>query len=452
MPEKFFDIFPPKTFPVLKSEKGFQETPSEPSPKIPPKTLPKKPLKPVLRTAKKKFSIKKIITFIVFGVLILAGIFLYFALSRAQIEIWPETETLNFKDRVQIDTQKSQPDFSAKIFPGKIFEDDLEASQDFSSTGKISKAEKAQGQIRVYNAYSNASQALIVNTRFISSEGKLFKSLERITIPGGTYDSKGKLTPGFLDVRVIAAESGPGYNIGPSTFSIPGFVGTPKYTAFYGKSTSAMTGGFEGEASQVAQTDLDNAKDTLVKKLVEEEKASLKNKISPDIVLLNEALVEEIASSTSSAQAGAEAKNFNLRIKIHFKALTFKKSDLDSFAKGFLDSQVVQKNQHEIFGAESFWTEKKIQENSFKIDYSLYSIDWQAKKIFLDLNFSAKIYPDINSKNLKKAVSGKSSKEVQVLLSNQPYVKKSEIKLWPFWVKKIPQSEGRIRINLSLEG
>jgi len=427
MPDKFFDILPPKT---------------QLSPR--PEILPPKPVKKKIPKRK-----KSLILVVVLVILILTGFFSYFALSRAQIEIWPETQTLNFKEKIEINSQKTQPDFSAKIFPGKIFEVEKELSQEFPATGETLKTAKAQGQIRAYNAYSDSSQVLIANTRFISAEGKLFRSLENVTIPGGVYDEKGKLTPGFLDIKVVAAEPGEEYNIGPSTFSIPGFAGTPRYTAFYGKSFSAMTGGFKGEASQVTQEDLDKAKDVLSNKLFEEGKTVLKNKISPEFVLLNEAISQEIIEATSSLQAGAEAQNFNFRVKIRLKSLAFKKSDLENFARGFILAKLPQ---DEFFSEEDFWLKKKIQEESLKINYVFSSIDWKEEKIILNLEISAKIYPSLNETTFKKALFGKSLKETQILLADQPQIKKSEVKFWPFWVKKVPQKEEKIEIKLNLEG
>ncbi len=427
MPEKIFDILPPKTSPSVEFEK------------VSSKILPKIP--------RRNFSRKKRILLLFLGIFIIIGFFAYFLLSRAQIEIWPETQTLNFTERIEINAQKDQPDFLAKIFPGKIFEEELEISQEFSASGKISKTEKARGQIRLYNAYSDSPQPLLATTRFVSADGKLFRTPKAVVIPGGHYE-KGKLVPGEIDIEVVADQAGPEYNIGPSTFSIYKFAGTPKYTAFYGKSFVPMTGGFRGESPQVTQTDLDKAKDALVKKLFEEGSTALKNKIPSDFVLLDEAFFQKIIETDPSVSVGAETQTFKFGAKASLKVLSFKKFDLENFAKEFIISQIPQ---DEILAEESFWSKKKMQEDSLKINYKFYSIDWESKKIILDLDFSAKIYPDINENVLKKAILGKSLKETQILLASQPYVEKSEVKLWPFWVKKIPKKEGKIEVNLNLQ-
>ncbi|GAI28904.1 unnamed protein product, partial [marine sediment metagenome] len=239
MAKKIFDILPPKEF----EKKKVEEFPLE------------KEYQPQFK--KPEFKIKKSSFFIPF-VLILIGIFCYLTLSKAEIEIWPESEVLTFETKLTIDKTAENVDFSNKVILGKIFEAEKTITEEFSSSGTVLKEKKAEGVIRVYNAYSTSPQVLIARTRFVSDGGKLFRTPTKITIPGGHYEN-GKFVPGYLDVQVKADQPGLEYNIDPSTFSIPGFAGTARYTKFYGKSFQAMTGGFSEEVPQVTQEDLDQA-------------------------------------------------------------------------------------------------------------------------------------------------------------------------------------------------
>src|SRR3989344_2102405 len=95
------------------------------------------------------------------------------------------------KAKIEINTEEGGVNVLGKTIPGNFFEEELEVSQEFKATGKTKIAGKARGQIRVYNAYSTSSQSLIANTRFISAEGKLFKSIKAVTIPGGKQSGGG---------------------------------------------------------------------------------------------------------------------------------------------------------------------------------------------------------------------------------------------------------------------
>ena len=140
--------------------------------------------------------------------------------------------------------------------------------KEIKEENKEIKEEKAEGIIRIFNDYSTASQSLVAGTRFVSDEGKLFRLVEKVVVPGQSTE-KGKLIPGSVDVLVRADTAGSDYNIGVSTFSIPGFAGTPRYTAFYAKSFLAMAGGFKGESLAVSSEDLENAKKSLTAEVKE---------------------------------------------------------------------------------------------------------------------------------------------------------------------------------------
>ena len=65
--------------------------------------------------------------------------------------------------------------------------------------------------------------------------------------------------PGSVHVSVQAVESGDGYNIAPSNFSIPGLKGTPSYYSIYATSTDAMSGGYTGKVKKVTDDDIQQA-------------------------------------------------------------------------------------------------------------------------------------------------------------------------------------------------
>lgn len=360
-----------------------------------------------------------------------------FLLARTEIQIWPETQTLGSKEKITVNTAPSTVSVSAKSIPGKIFEEEKTVSQEFLATGKVTKGEKAQGKIVVYNNYSTAAQVLVANTRFISSDGKLFRTVEKVTIPGGTL-SGGKLQPGSLEIKVVADQAGEDYNIGATTFSIPGFVGTPKYTAFYGKSFEKMTGGSIGEVPQVTKEDLDKAKKALTDRVLEEGEASLKVKIPSDYILLDGAITSEIISATSSAIVGKESKNFTYQAKAKLKAVVFKESDF----KNFLMEIAVSKKPDG----------QKIQEESLKSgSITVDSIDINAGKISLSFDMSAKTYSDINEEQLREALNGKPIEEAQQIMSNQEGIVKAQIKSWPFWISRMPEDAEEVKIELILD-
>ena len=425
MPQKIFDILPPGYPPKVGPPTAFgQEKPSKPAEKI----------------SSPHFKGKKYWEMVggILAILILAFLFCYFTLSKAEIEIWPETESLTFETKATIDSEGKNIDVSNKVIPGKTIVVEKTVSEEFPSSGEILKEKKAEGIIRVYNTYSTSSQALVSNTRFISAEGKLFRSLEKVTIPGGKYEG-GKLVPGELDVKVVADQSGPEYNITATTFSIPGFAGTAKYTKFYGKSSENMTGGLREKVPQVTQDDLYLAQKTLEERALKESDTALKEKISSDplLVLLKEAQASEILETFSLARPKEELEKFNFQVKAKSEALVFNTKDVENFIKDFILSQIPES--------------KKLHQESLKTNYLPETINLKTGKIILSLKAEAKIYSDINQTDLKRNLGRKSLAEAKIFLENQPHVTKTQVRFWPFWVKKVPEDADKIEIKLRID-
>lgn len=411
MVKKVFDILPPKK--TEEKEEIFEK-----------ESLKFQPISfqpPKIRL--KKFWILFSI-FSLFLIIFLAS----FYFTKIEIKIWPKTEKLIFQEKLTVDIKAEALNLKQKIIPGKIFEEEKIFFEEFQASGKVLK--KAEGIIRLFNAYSTQPEVWLEGTRFVSSEGKLFKSKSKIHVPGAKIED-GKIQPSFVDVPVIAAEGGSEYNIGPSHFSILAYKGTPRYFKFYGQSFQAMKGG--GEAPQVTKEDLERAEKILMEKIKTEGKKSLKNKIPTEFTFLEDVFEIKILEKTASVQPGTEVEKFNFQSKVKLKTIAFLKEDLINFAKEYISPQLP--------------LDKKPYLESLKLDYSSKSFDFDTGKVLLSLNFSVKIFPEIDLVSFKKALVEKPFTEVEIFLSNQPEFSKVEIHLFPPWLKTVPDDLEKIKIK-----
>jgi hypothetical protein len=419
--QKIFDILPP-------DQAGFKRGAN---------IFKNKPEAALSLASAKKTGAKPHIFKTILFLFLLVGIAFFlvsnFLFDNAKILIWPETDSIDLKEKVTAAVGQKDIDVSGKNIPAEIFEEEKTVFQEFPSSGTAVKSENARGTIRIYNNYSDTTQILLAGTRFVSADGKLFRTTERIVVPGGKYE-KGKLQPGYIDAVAVADKPGPDYNIGPTTFSIPGFVGTPKYTAFYGKSFGDMAGGAKSEFSQVTKEDLDNAKKVLTDKILADNRNSMKDKIPPDYIFSDQTLSLEIINATSTVGAGGEAKNFIYQIKAKMKAIIIKKTGLEDISKSIILS--------------NFPEGKNVQEESLKIIWEIYSMDLKGGTVVLNLDLAAKVYTDIKEIQLRNALLGKPLIEVKQLLLDRPEIIKSQIKIWPFWMKAIPDDEKKVKVSL----
>lgn len=147
-----------------------------------------------------------------------------------------------------------------------------EASRTVKATGSEQIDRPASGTIVIYNDFSTEPQKLIVNTRFQTPEGLVYRIQESVTVPGQTTDAGGATVPGSIEAKVFADETGESHNIGLSDFTIPGFKeggDMERYQKFYARSKTPMTGGFSGTVPVASEADTDAAVTALEAELTE---------------------------------------------------------------------------------------------------------------------------------------------------------------------------------------
>ncbi|MDD5606341.1 MAG: hypothetical protein PHN37_00535 [Candidatus Pacebacteria bacterium] len=403
MGKKFFDIVPIQK----KQEKNIFESEK----------------KPVLKKN------NKIIFYSLIGLLtvLLFGLFIHSFSSPLIIEIYPEMNLLEIEEVINLDPKIENSIYATNTIAVKEITVSVKNSQEFLATGKILKQEKALGTIRVYNNHSTESQSLLPETRFVSADGMLFRSVQREIIPGGTY-KEGKLVEGYLDIEVIAAEPGPEYNIGPTTFSIPGFAGTAKYTTFYAKSFEPMKGGISQEVSQVKQEDLNQAEEQLLDRMKKEAKEKLLEKVSADFSLIEPIIKYEALEISYSVPAETTQDSFILEIEIQANGFIFKKSEMQEFIKK-IASKELEGNL--------------IKPGSLKTNYE----NGTELKTF----FSLMIYPEIDILELKKSIISLTKPQTIFTLQEREEIFKAIIKSWSFLRKRVPENLEKIEMIIKVD-
>jgi hypothetical protein len=134
---------------------------------------------------------------------------------------------------------------------------------------------------------------------------------------------------------------------------------------------------------------------------------------------------------------GAATEKFNFQIKVKGAAMSFKASDIENLAISSILSQIPEG--------------KEFYQESLKIDYQPGPFNSESGKMSLSLLLSAKIYSEINLDSFKKAMAGKSLNEAKILLENQPEVRQFKIRVFPFWIRNIPGSLEKIKIEIKID-
>ncbi len=318
------------------------------------------------------------------------------------------------------------------VIPLKYFEFSRTLSKNFEATEVKSIEAKAKGIIRIYNAYNSSPQTLVATTRFMSPDGKIFRLVNQVVVPGAKIEN-GKITPSYIDAEVIADKPGENYNIGPTKFTIPGFQGTPRYETFYGESLEPMKGGYIGETKVVGQSDVDKAKQEILNIALVSLNEELKSKIPPTAVVLDDAKQLTLAEATTTPNIGEKADTFELSAKVILKALVFDENDIKQLFELLALKENSQLKNKELF------------ESHF--EYGVPRVDFNERKLLAFPVLAKLTFRDkIETSQFKNQLSGKSTKELEDFFKKYDNIEKVDVSIWPNFLNFMPLNNNRIQV------
>lgn len=376
----------------------------------------------------KRIPVKAIIGTFVLGAVIFIAVTVLpkvdLSLSSKKID-WSYTDSA-------VTLLSAKADYKTVTIPNQRSTSSKNLEMSFPATGKKQVSDKAFGKITIYNSYSSDPQTLVLNTRFLSPDGKIFKLVKTIIVPGAKI-SEGKILPSSIDADVLAENAGEEYNIGPvKLFQIPGFKGTPKYSAFYAESKSNMTGGFVGEISYPTDSDIAAAKKKIKETLESSLKTELYSKISSDFKI--------IEGSSSFATLKEDIKkdvdkdgNFSIFSEAQLTIISFKESDL-------ID---VLSQKAEIEKGENYAVK------SYDLSYGIARMDVGSGRLSFPVTFKAILSYKIDIEKLKNEIAGMSDVELREKIFSLPAIdmeSQNIVSFWPFWVKTVPKKLNKINI------
>jgi len=414
---KIQDIAPPKKLAEKKDETVVQEEPQ----KRKSRGLP-------------VWFTKGVLPLLVLVVLSIGAVHLFFA--KAELTLWPEVREVKLLEPIVAEVGREKLDQEERIIPARTLTEEKRATRLFPASSNTIKENRASGTIRVFNAYTSTPQNLLVQTRFISEEGKLFRTPVKITIPGKT-EVQGKMVPGFVDIEVIAVEAGEDYNIAPSNFSLPGLSGSVLFTVIYGESTRPMTGGSERVVSVVSEDDIEKARESLIEELKLKAAEDLLSRVPEHMMATIDSISVEITEADSLVGAGAELDQFNVSVSLIATVFMFPKADIDTLVNIFLTRELEEG--------------ERVFKDKTEIDFQKIMVDKNAKTSSLDLGITATIYLYVDPTELKIKLRGKSKDEAQNILASYNIFSQINLSLWPFWISSLSQNVDKLEIQVIVD-
>lgn len=364
----------------------------------------------------------------------------YFLLPKASVLILTEKKSYSEKIGAIGKADAGEVDFENRVVPLKHISISEEFSKNFPvSGGKSVSNQKSRGKIVILNEFGSSPQSLVASTRFLSEEGKLFRLVKGVTVPGMKKEG-GETIAGKVEAEVAADEGGESFNIGPSRFSIPGFKENSdgKYEKIYAKSESGMTGGGESIslARAVSKEDIEKAKKEALSELDGFIAEKISQKAGEGFQVPLDFISRKEPTYKISNSPGDVVSNFEVAIQTEAEALVFNENKLKSLAGNILEKSQSGQN--------------KLSENAIELsNISFGRPDFEKKSADIEFLAKGNLIPAIDSGLIRKEIIGKSNEELETYLSKYPEIEKAEVIYWPpFLSSRIPLWEKRIEVEI----
>jgi len=356
--------------------------------------------------------------------LVLVGLF--FFLPKAEVHVTPykisQTSDKEFESKV---------DGGDSMIPVRIIEKEKEVSVSVSTTGKSGGSDqKSHGTVTLLNNFSADSQSLVATTRLETSDGKIFRLVSGVVVPGMTGEA------GTINTEVIADQSGEEYNIDAKTkFTIPGFKGSAKYEKFSALSTKGMTGGGKSGISDVfVVTKLDQ--DTVLREAFAKAKEDFLNEVRDTIdtgeKILDEKIDVSIVTPAQLLSVGMVANTLEYQGTFKIKAFVFSEKMVKEKIESMSIENIKSISFHPV---------------SSNITYDDSFLDFASGTARIKAHALVTMESSINIEKLRAMISGKDMKSIEAVLGDFPEMKSIRVIFYPEWfVQRIPKIQDRVSL------
>ncbi|MFZ3032328.1 MAG: hypothetical protein WA082_04830 [Candidatus Moraniibacteriota bacterium] len=357
------------------------------------------------------------------------GVMIFLFLPKAEVHIIPY-RTVSSVD-LQLEGKTTVDAGDDSTLPIRIVEKEQEVTLTVQATGtSLGTAQKARGTILISNTFSAEPQSLVATTRFESGDGKVFRLTEGVTVPGMTGG-----TAGTKEAVVVADQTGVEYNIAATTFTIPGFKGSPKYEKFAGKSTKAMSGGNNSSGANqtiITKNDLEKATQEAKEKGRQTYLDALTSELLPGEKILEENLDIVALKDETLPLSGTVATSFDYVNTFKIRGIVF--------SEDALKARILSGGEEAAGGI-------MFRPVSTVLSYGEGIPDYAAETMHFKVHATVTSESVIDREKFLAEILGKDGGGIDSTLNAFPEIKKVSINFKPQWfTSTVPSSKNRVTI------
>jgi len=452
MAKDFFqDITPPSALPSSVAPRAPREPESEPPPAPPAAPVPERTIRNIQVSAKPRPRVdsmdvreapvfppeppqgRRMPTKIwmwggAAALIVILGALAFVALRPTSVSVVPRSQVVTFDQSAHF-TAYPAPAIASSTLSFTVQTSDIEDSAVVPTSGTERAADKAQGSITIFNAYSTESVKLIKTTRFATPDGLIFRVPADVVVPG----KKGS-TPGKITVTVFADEAGEKYNVSPAKFTLPGLKSTAAmYTGVYATSEAAMTGGFSGDQPGVAPGALESAKAQVRTRLEAKAHQAALATAGESTTIFPELISMTYQSLPNTVEAGGG-------VRIHEKAHV----EVPVFSAEPLAEAIAETAGANTEGAQFIFKPA----SDFAVQGAASSTQSLGETLTFSLSGNGLIVWKVNTDALKAALAGRGSEAFQGIVNGFTGIQEAHARIEPFWKSTFPAEASDIKVKI----
>ena len=310
-----------------------------------------------------------------------------------------------------------------KDIKGEEIEVSVNGEKTNPTTGTKTVGEKAKGSVKIQNGTAFPI-SLPSGTILVSSSDLKFQTVKVASVSGALSPS----SPGNATIDIEAVSIGSEYNlVKDEVFKVGNY---PK--ADVDASTSEnLSGGSSRQISAVSEEDRKKILKELTDELTDEANGKLNEKITPDQVLVEVSINNEIEEEDYSNKVGDEATNLKLALTLKVKSTVVSKSELLEISKKSLEGKIP---------------------SGFVLrdDQITYDFKESDEEGSFDVRIFANLLPNIDPLDVSKKIVGKYPNLAESFLGSVPGFVRAEFRIKPFLPGKLGTLPHLVK-NISVE-
>ncbi|HVN26183.1 MAG TPA: hypothetical protein VMT99_00825 [Candidatus Paceibacterota bacterium] len=317
------------------------------------------------------------------------------------------------------------------VIPATVFTSPKNITENFPASSQQNVNLKSTGVITIYNAYNSSPQELVATTRFLTPDGKIFRLVNNVTVPGAQV-ANGTITPSSVTAAIVADQPGLSYNMGPvAHLTIPGFQkDAGRYQGFYGAIATSTAGGFTGTKAVPTAADITAAKASTTAILQASLAGGFTNAYPQNFKILDGATTYQVSKLIVGTTTDANG-NFTVFGQATMVAVGFDENALKAYLLSLAQA-----------------TEASSTFSSVTIDYSGVQANFTTGQVKFDAAVQANLEPSFSADDFSSTIQGQSIASARNEILNLPNLADGKISVWPLWLMSIPANPGKVHITV----